>query len=61
MSSNTRQDMTKERISEQLEMSVEMSKTELQRGKRTKKAEQNTVAMQDNYKKYSTFVMEISG
>ena len=42
-------------------MSVEISKTELQRGKRTKKAEQNTVAMQDNYKKYSTFVMEISG
>ena len=39
MSSNTRQDMTKERISEQLELSVEISKTELQRGKRTKKAE----------------------
>lgn len=61
MSSNTCRDITKERISEQLEMSVEISKTELQRGKRTKKAEQNTVAMQDNYKKYITFVMEISG
>lgn len=61
MGSNTHQDITKERISEQIEMSVEISKTELQRGKRTKKAEQNAAAMQDNYKKYSTFVMEISG
>jgi len=39
MGSNTHQDITKERISEQIEMSVEISKTELQRGKRTKKAE----------------------
>lgn len=40
-------------------MSVEISKTEFQEEKE-QKAEQNTVTMKDNYKKYSTFVMEIS-
>ena len=60
MGSNIGQDMTKERISEHIEMSIEISKTEIQRGKRTKKTEWNTVEMQDNYKRCNICVTEVS-
>lgn len=57
MGSSIGQDMTKERISEHIEMSIEISKTEIQRGKRTKKTEWNTV---DNYIRCNICVTEVS-
>lgn len=44
--------MAKGRISELEEMSIEISKTKIQREKRMKKTEQNILELWDNYKRY---------
>lgn len=48
------------RISEHKDTAIETSQTEMQREKRIKKTEQNIQELQDNYKRFNMYMMELS-